>query len=64
MSNLKKSSEDRQRGLYEAIFNNNLEIDSIIQSWSVKNYGIKAKFSFDELETTVEKYNELTLPIY
>jgi len=46
-------ARDRQAGLYHAIKELNLEVDTIIQSWPVKDYGVKTIIPFKDLETSM-----------
>lgn len=48
-----KKAGTRQLGLYNAIKNLNLEVDTILQSWPVSDYGVKTVIPFDELEKSV-----------
>jgi hypothetical protein len=43
----------RQAGLYHAIVKRNLAVDTIIQSWPLKEYDVKTKIPFSELEKSV-----------
>jgi glyoxylase-like metal-dependent hydrolase (beta-lactamase superfamily II) len=50
---LKKASK-RQAGLYQAIMDLGLEVDTIIQSWPVADYGVKTVIPFVDLEKSVK----------
>lgn len=50
-----KNISNRQIGLYEAIRELGLEVDTIIQSWPVSDYGVKTIIPFEELENTIKK---------
>lgn len=43
----------RQAGLYKAIVKRNLAVDTIIQSWPLKEYDVKTNIPFHELKTSV-----------
>ncbi len=43
----------RQKGLYKAIKDLNLDVKTVVQSWPVSDYGVKTVIPFDELEKTV-----------
>jgi hypothetical protein len=43
----------RQAGLYNAIVKRNLAVDTIIQSWPLKEYDVKTMIPFTELKTSV-----------
>ena len=43
----------RQKGLYEAIRNLNLNVETIFQSWPIHEFNYKSKISFKELEESV-----------
>lgn len=45
----------RQKGLYEAIQKLNLNVDTIFQSWPIKEFNYKSKISFRELEESVKE---------
>lgn len=45
---------DRQKGLYGAIQKFNLNVDTIFQSWPVKEFNYKSKISFKELEESMK----------
>lgn len=44
----------RQKGLYDAIIKHDLDVDTIIQSWPVREHGVKTTFTFAELEESVK----------
>lgn len=44
----------RQVGLYNAIMELNLEVETIVQSWPVNDHGVKTVIPFKELKATVE----------
>lgn len=43
-----------QRGLYDAIMLHHLDVDTILQGWPVKDYGVKTTLDFKELRQSVE----------
>lgn len=43
-----------QKGLYEAIIQNNLTVEEIVQSWMINNPRMKTIISFQELQKSVE----------
>lgn len=45
---------NRQRGLYEAIKKLNLQVETIFQSWPIKEFNYKSKISFKELEESIK----------
>jgi hypothetical protein len=45
----------RQVGLYNSIKKLNLEIETIVQSWPVKNHKVKTIIPFEDLEKSVQK---------
>jgi len=45
----------RQEGLYNAIMELNLDIEIIIQSWPVADYGVKTIIPFKDLEASIKK---------
>lgn len=45
---------NRQKGLYEAIKKLNLNVDTILQSWPIKEFNYKSKISFKELEESIK----------
>ena len=49
-----KKATGRQLALYNEIINLNLKVDTIIQSWPVKDYGVKTIIPFKELEMSVQ----------
>lgn len=49
-----KKAGDRQAGLHQSIVDLNLEVDTIIQSWPVAEFKVKTKFSFQDLENSVQ----------
>ena len=50
----KNSASDRQKGLYQAIKFNKLDVETIIQSWPVRDYGVKTIIPFKELEESIK----------
>ncbi len=50
---IKKPSK-RQTGLYNAIMELDLNIDTIVQSWPVADYGVKTVIPFDDLEKSMQ----------
>lgn len=50
---IKKASK-RQAGLYQAITDRKLQVDTIIQSWPLKSYGVKTIIPFNELEQSIK----------
>lgn len=44
----------RQAGLYTAAVDLGLTVDTVVQGWPLKSYGVKTQFSFAELERTVK----------
>jgi glyoxylase-like metal-dependent hydrolase (beta-lactamase superfamily II) len=50
---LTKASK-RQEGLYTFIVDQKLEVDTIVQGWPMKDFNVKSKFSFAELEGSVK----------
>ena len=48
-----KKASGRQVGLYNAIMELGLKIDVIIQSWPVKDYGLKTVIPFSDLEKSM-----------
>jgi hypothetical protein len=50
-----KKAGERQAGLYNAIIELNLEIETIIQSWPVADYGVKTIIPFKDLESSMQK---------
>jgi hypothetical protein len=44
----------RQKGLYDAVKNIGLTVDTVVQGWPVNGYGVKTIFSFSELEKSVQ----------
>ncbi len=48
-----KKAGARQAGLYHALKDLGLDINTIIQSWPVADYGVKTRISFEELEKSV-----------
>lgn len=50
-----KKAGKKQAGLYNAIIELNLEIETIIQSWPVADYGVKTVIPFKDLKASVEK---------
>lgn len=49
-----KKAGERQAGLYNAILDLGLQIDTIIQSWPVKDYGVKTVIPFSDLERSMK----------
>lgn len=43
----------RQKGLYNAIKDLNLEVDTVVQSWPTNKHQLKTVFPFSDLETSV-----------
>lgn len=43
----------RQKGLYHAILKRKLQVDTIIQSWPLTDYGVKTTIPFEDLERSV-----------
>lgn len=43
----------RQAGLYKAIKDLNLNVDTIVQSWPLEQYGVKTIFPFSDLEESM-----------
>jgi glyoxylase-like metal-dependent hydrolase (beta-lactamase superfamily II) len=43
----------RQAGLYHAIMELHLDVQTIVQSWPVNGYGVKTEFSFADLESSM-----------
>lgn len=48
----------RQKGLYQAMVDRNLDVETIIQSWPVHQYDVKTNFTFEELKATVDEQQE------
>jgi glyoxylase-like metal-dependent hydrolase (beta-lactamase superfamily II) len=48
-----KKASGRQAGLYNAIMELGLNIDTIVQSWPVKDYGVKTVIPFTDLEKSM-----------
>lgn len=48
-----KKASGRQSGLYNAIMELGLNIDTIVQSWPVKDYGVKTVIPFSDLEKSM-----------
>lgn len=48
-----KKAGNRQAGLYYAIKDLGIEVDTIIQSWPVKDYGVKTVIPFEDLEKSI-----------
>jgi hypothetical protein len=44
----------RQKGIYDAIRARNLDVQTVIQSWPVSNYGAKTVIPFSDLQKSVE----------
>lgn len=49
---IEKASK-RQAGLYKAIIDLNLDVKTILQSWPVKDYGVKTTIPFSDLEKSM-----------
>ena len=49
-----KKASSRQAGLYHAIKDLDIEVDTIIQSWPVKDYGVKSVIPFEDLEKAMD----------
>jgi glyoxylase-like metal-dependent hydrolase (beta-lactamase superfamily II) len=49
-----KKAGERQAGLYSTILDLGLHIDTIIQSWPVKDYGVKTVIPFSDLERSMK----------
>ncbi|MFK8036950.1 MAG: hypothetical protein AB8B74_01570 [Crocinitomicaceae bacterium] len=49
-----KKARERQAGLYLSIIDLNIEVDTIIQSWPVGEFGVKTIFPFKDLESSVQ----------
>ncbi len=49
-----QKARKRQAGLYKAILELNLDVETIIQSWPVNNQGVKTVIPFNELKATVD----------
>ena len=50
-----KKAGKRQAGLYNAIIELKLNVETIVQSWPVNNHGVKTVIPFKDLKTSVEK---------
>jgi hypothetical protein len=50
---IKKASK-RQAGLYQAIKDRSIKVETIIQSWPLKSYGVKTIIPFKDLEQSVK----------
>lgn len=48
-----KKASGRQAGLYKAIMDLGLNVETIIQSWPVKDYGVKTVIPFSDLEKSM-----------
>lgn len=48
-----KRAKSRQVGLYKALKRLNLDVKTIIQSWPVKDYGVKTVIPFEDLEKSM-----------
>ncbi len=48
-----RKASSRQKGLYEAIRNFNLNVETIFQSWPIHEFNYKSEISFKELEESV-----------
>lgn len=49
-----KNVSPRQIGLYQAIQDLGIEVQTIIQSWPVRDYGVKTIIPFEELENSIK----------
>lgn len=49
-----KKAGPRQAGLYGAVKDLNLDVETIIQSWPVADYGVKTVIPFEDLEKSVQ----------
>lgn len=49
-----KKVSERQKGLYEAIRKLNLNVETIFQSWPIKQFNYKSEISFKELEESIK----------
>ncbi|MCF6360641.1 MAG: hypothetical protein L3J29_07750 [Cyclobacteriaceae bacterium] len=49
-----QKARKRQAGLYKAILDLNIDVETIIQSWPVNNQGVKTVIPFNELKATVD----------
>ncbi|GAA3928995.1 hypothetical protein [Hymenobacter algoricola] len=49
-----KKASPRQAGLYQAIQDRKLAVDTIVQSWPVQDYGVKTTIPFRELEQSMQ----------
>jgi hypothetical protein len=49
-----KKASKRQAGLYNAIKNLKLDVDTIIQSWPVADYGVKTIIPFADVEASMQ----------
>lgn len=49
-----KPAGDRARGLYAAITERGLEVDTIVQTWPTRGYDVKSRYAFEELRNAVE----------
>ena len=50
-----EKASGRQAGLYNAVTKLGLDIETIIQSWPVADYGVKTVIPFDDLETSMKQ---------
>lgn len=48
-----KKANKRQAGLYHAIKQHSLKVDTIVQSWPVEGYGVKTHIPFADLEESM-----------
>ncbi|RYU82854.1 MBL fold metallo-hydrolase [Hymenobacter persicinus] len=48
-----RKASARQAGLYQAIQDRKLAVDTLVQSWPVQDYGVKSVIPFRELEASV-----------
>ncbi|MBN3581930.1 hypothetical protein JYB64_05985 [Algoriphagus aestuarii] len=53
-----KNVSPRQIGLYQAIQDLGLEVQTIIQSWPVSDYGVKTIIPFEELENSIKNLKQ------
>lgn len=53
-----KNVSPRQTGLYHAIQDLGLEVQTIIQSWPVSDYGVKTIIPFEELEHSIKNLKQ------
>ena len=48
----------RQKGLYNSIVALNLDVETIIQSWPIQNYGVASIIPFEDLEKSIDLVTE------